>query len=208
MRFYVKDGIEYVSVTTAINLAGFGPNMTCVDPAARRYSLQRGRVVHTACEFIDLDVLDYASVDPKIEGYVRSYEKMLAHCDIKVIAVEKEMLSKRLMVGCKPDLVCFLNGTRTVLERKTGSASNAYARLQTAGQLLVWNDLHPSEQVYARFGLELKGDGGFARLIPHKDPEDILAFQEILRYVQAEERLAFWRLKYGLVRQVEEVNSR
>lgn len=193
---YTYRGQVYVSVTQAIRLAGLGEDFSYVNPERLLYAQRRGSMVHLATHYFDDGGLDLKSVDDSIRGYVDAYIAFRSDRPLKVIASERRMISEKLKVATTPDLICFMGGQRCVIEKKTSQSIAKSARLQTAGQKLIWNDNHPAEPIRERYGLRLAKTGKY-KLEPHEDYEDEIAFLQTLEHAQSEKRMGRWREKYG-----------
>lgn len=195
---YTFRGRQFLSVTQVIRLAGLGPDFSRVPEDRLEYAQRRGVMVHKACHYYDEGDLALDSIDAAIRGYVEAYIAFRAIKTLKVIASEKRMVeAATLNVAGTPDLVCWMNGRRAVVDRKTSQTMTKSMGIQTAGYKLLWNWTHPiSERVQDRFGLRL-GKNGVPKLIPHNDPDDELAFLDALRFAKVERNMQPWREKYG-----------
>lgn len=199
---YIVNGKPVRSVTQIRDDAGLGDNFSMVPPDLLRQAQNRGNAVHAACAFLDAGELDWGSVDPRIEGYVRAYEEFKRITKIKTIQVERQMAGKILRGSASldlagtPDWVCFLNGQRCIIDLKTSQVLGKSAGLQTVGYKLLWESKHPSELVRERYGLRLGKDARF-KLIPHEDPLDEMAFLDALEFCSAKRKMEPWLLKYG-----------
>lgn len=190
-----KDPLERISVTGIIRWGGFGEDFSMVPRDVMQYALERGRIVHKACEYLDSGELDITTVDARVRPYVTAYSQFLSECHVRPIAVEKRLFFGP--VAGTPDLVAFINGVRSIVDRKTGDCAGKYARLQSAGYKELWELNYPNALIGMRYGLKLCQNGSY-RLVPHQDPDDIYAWRDIKSYVLAEQRIAKWMQKYGV----------
>src|SRR3990172_5577557 len=60
---------EYASVTAVLRAEGFMPMFD------RPWYLERGKMIHSATELWDKGILDEATIDPRITGYLESWKK-------------------------------------------------------------------------------------------------------------------------------------
>src|SRR3990167_10139218 len=67
---YYLDGVEIPGVTTVLKTAGLSSVYDGFTDAALR-----GLHVHQACEWLDLNDLDWSTVYPQWVGYVKAYER-------------------------------------------------------------------------------------------------------------------------------------
>lgn len=187
---YVYRGREYLSVTQVIREAGFGEDFSAVPADRMEFCQRRGRMVHLACRMLSEGELDWSTVDPRIEGYVRAYEKFLAECPGKVAAVEHRLVYPDMGLAGTPDLVKFIGGRRALIDLKTGATKSA--KWQTAGYAKLWAAIYPSKPIYERYSLKLDKAGQY-KLIPHEKTEDEVAFDMMLHFALAKQRLDLWR---------------
>lgn len=193
---YSFRGKPYDSVTQVIRLAGLGDDFSMVNAERMEYAQRRGRMVHLACQYYDDGELDMATVHESIKGYVSAYVLFRKERPLKVVANEKRLLSLRLGVAGTPDLVCFMDGRRSVIDRKTSQHMSKAMGIQTGGYKTLWNDIFPTTPVHDRYGLRLE-IGGQYRLIRHEDPDDEPAFLDSVNDARSEKKMMPWRLKYG-----------
>lgn len=188
----------YPSVTQAIRAAGMGDDFSMVPSHIMAYAQMRGRAVHLGCHYIDQGGVDMASVDERIRGYVEAYALFRSDCHVKVIASEQRihtnnLANEGLWVAGTPDLLCYLNGRRSIVDRKTTQNLGRSAGYQTAGYALIWNTRHPRQLVTERYGLKLLPNGKY-RLIPLDVPTDQHTFMDAIRFTHAQIRMNQWRI--------------
>src|SRR5437764_459731 len=58
-------------------------------------SRERGKAVHSAIHFLDEGDLDKATVDPRIEPYLRAYEKFMRECRVETLVNETALMSAK-----------------------------------------------------------------------------------------------------------------
>ena len=68
---YFLDGKPLDGVSYILEVSGLQPDMKWIDV----WYKEKGIAVHRACELFDRGTLDFESVDPRIVGYLRSWEK-------------------------------------------------------------------------------------------------------------------------------------
>lgn len=117
---------------------------------------ERGRLVHLACQFYDEGCLDWKTVDPRIVGYVRAWEKFRRESHFNPDASEVPLYSETLLFAGIPDRWTRLYEKRQIVEIKTGVIA-PWVALQTAAQDLLINDSRYSE----RMAVQLKPDGNY-----------------------------------------------
>lgn len=196
---YTYRGKLVDSVTQTIQLSGLGDDFSHVPEDRMTYARRRGNMVHAACHYYDDGDLDLETVDPKIRGYVDAYIKFRTEKPIKVIAVEKKMVTLDFgpyALAGTPDLVCWMDGRRVVVDRKTSQHMSKAMGLQTAGYKILWNVKNPKAPVSERYGLRLEITGKY-KLVAHADPDDAAAFMDCLGAAASEKKMGRWRVKYG-----------
>lgn len=192
---YTFRGKRYESVTQAIRLAGLGDDFSHVPQDRMEYAQRRGRMVHLACQYYDEGDLNLASVHETIKGYVEAYVKFRQERPLKVVAVEQKMVNVDHRLAGTPDLICFINGRRSVIDRKSSQYMSKSMGLQTAGYKWLWNWNNAKTPIHDRYGLRLEKNGKF-KLIPHEDPDDEPAFIDVLHDALSEANMLKWREKY------------
>ncbi len=172
-RYYL-DGVEIPGVTTILKTAGISDFYGGWTEAT-----YRGLHVHTACEWLDLQDLDWRTVHAPYLGYVRGYEKFLKETGFEHELIEYQghheafryagTLDRR---GRFPKQQA--TEARSIIDLKTGIKEDWHSK-QTAGYKLLkpeWND-------DLRFALYLHENGTY-HLEPHKDPNDARVFMAAL----------------------------
>lgn len=204
-RGYVYRKKVYTSVTGYIDAAGLGPDFSAVPPDRLERAQDRGTKVHQCLHYLNENDLNIETVDPAIQGYVKGYQKLLTECKIRPIAIEKKMVVPDFLVdaegnpiglGGTPDLICWLNGRRVLIDYKTCAVLSKSTALQLMGYKLLWERLYPNFLIYEWYSLKLKPDGTY-KLTPYEDPDDRRAFIDTMRYADAKQRQERWRLKYA-----------
>ncbi len=167
---YTLDGVVLPSVTQVIRDAGLMPAYYSED--AEWYA-DRGSAVHEATALYDRGILDDASLDQEIVGYVESYRAFRrdSEKDLRIVDIEVPLASLGMFLAGTPDRLILWRGRGTVLEIKTGSAE-PWHRLQVAGYMALAESIE-GLVVY------LDGEGGwkFGRSI---DRADRIAFASVL----------------------------
>ena len=191
---YTLRGKRYPSVTQVLT-STLGDDFADVPPDRLEFCQGRGNAVHLAASLLVAGELDWSTVDPRIEGYVRAVEKFHAECKGRIVAFEKRLVSPNLGLAGTPDLIKFINNRRAVVDYKTSQQMKPRMRLQTEGYARLWNALYPSTPVYDRYGLRLQPDG-FYKLVKHEDPDDAPAWDALIYKERADRGAAPFVLKY------------
>lgn len=186
----------YDSVTQVIKIAGLGADFSMVPPDRLEWACQRGTFVHLATQYYDEGRLDMKSVHPALQGYVEAYIRFRSEKPITVIATERRMVNVPFALAGTPDLICWMNGVRCVIDKKTSQNMHKSMGLQTAGYMLLWNWEHTDKIIERRYGLRLEKTGRY-KLVPHEDPEDVRAFMDAKRHAESTKHMTRWVNKYA-----------
>ena len=141
---------------------------------------QRGKVVHYCCHYLAEGDLDWTTVDPIVESYVRAYEKFRNDIYWRPTHCEVPMYHKSMIYGVTPDQY----NDDAVLEIKSGTMQK-WTAIQTALQAMaIWPDDYMRKK---RFGVELRNDGSYGT----KVFDDINDFNTAIGCVS----VANWKVK-------------
>lgn len=142
-----------------------------------KQAMNRGRAVHAACEFLDQDDLNWATVQDDIIPYVLAYEKFKKETGFKPLRIEERLFHLSLRYGGTLDREgkWRLGEAHVLLDLKTGVVS-PWTALQLAGYDLLLPSLKLPRE---RYGLQLKPDGNYS-LTQFKDRQDKDLFLSIV----------------------------
>src|SRR3972149_2842383 len=164
-HIYRVDGVEKISVTTAISKGGYPPRAYFTEEGKIR-----GKAVHTGV-FLDIDDdLDRSNLHPMIEGYLRGWFKFRAEArfvPIRELCELPQWNHEHDYVGT-PDVVGYLNGKAMVCDVKTGDSSTARYQVTAYSQFPLIAALAPTIN---RYGLSLRPEGTY-RLDPYQSHND------------------------------------
>jgi len=132
----------------------------------------RGLIVHDCMKLLLTDGLDWDTVDPRIEGYVRAGEKFISDSGFKPICVEKPLYHPSWNYAGTGDAVGTVPDGRVILpDWKTGAVTRS-VKWQTAGYGELY-DVNGICKVTERYGLQLKSNGKYKLVGPWVDYRDI-----------------------------------
>lgn len=149
--------------------------------------LERGRVVDKCCELLVMGKLDWTEVDPRILGYVLSYQEMLSHTGWIARAVKWRQYDEQLGFAGEFD-VCFESGWILDLKApRSGKGGRAkWHKLQTAAYRHLAQGDCPVDH---RGTLYLSPDGSIPYLSEHRDHrEDWAGFLACLNWLRTKEK--------------------
>ena len=153
---YFLDGVEIPGVTSILKEAGL-----CRSYDGFHEAQLRGLHVHTACEWLDLNDLDWASVYPQWVGYVRAYERFKQEQGFAPELIEFQSYSPAYRFGGTIDRVGVMEGKKVLGDIKTGQPEDWHPIQTAAYSLLV-------DGVQERISVYLKDDGTY-RIERHAD---------------------------------------
>ena len=133
---YRVDGRVVPSVTQVLSEMGFINSEWFTEE-----SRIRGTLVHRLCELWDKDELDPLTVDPRLAGYLKAWQKFCRAEEMVWLHIEKKMFHKVLRYAGTPDRIGFdRRGWVTVVDIKTG-ISAPWHSYQLGGYLSI----HPAK---------------------------------------------------------------
>jgi len=134
----------------------------------------RGTYVHKAVQLYHRAGLNFKTLDPALEPYVRAYLDFLKRTDFRPVIIEEPGYDPVYDYCGTPDLIGYLKDELVLIDIKTG-ARPKWVGLQTAAYKKLFGlkiDLKP---IVHRFALELRGNGKWS-LTMLSNPRDIEIF--------------------------------
>lgn len=166
---YSMAGVTVPSVTQILDAMG-----QISDFCKSTQASERGSRVHEACAMLARGVLDWSTVDPRVLGYVLSYQEYLGACsgwrgptaEWTLKAVEQRVYSPNGYAGTYDAL---FGGW--LLDLKTGGPAKWHA-LQTA----AYHHAARCDFRVKRATVYLNGEGKLPKFVEHKDRTDLPEF--------------------------------
>lgn len=171
-NFYTRDGRNYVRVTSVLKYAGL------IYENGNQDALDRGTVVHECGKLLAQGRLDWKSVDPRLLGYVHSYDRLLNHTQWVADAVEQTEYDDLLLFAGTFDVNFEID---LLADLKTG----AKAKWHKAQCGAYWH-LHGEHGGVAT--IYLHEDGSMATLEFHNARDGWRDFQVFLNYYHTKEK--------------------
>jgi len=171
---YQIDGVSVPSVTQVVDQLH---NFTGSHDATA--AMERGTIIHKACEFVILGVLDWRTIDASIRPEVETFAAWWEESRFKPLLVEGLVASRRYQFAGRLDLFGVWKTGLALIDFKTGNEYPAY-RFQTAGLRIALEETIDAPRILAklppieRYCLYLKGDK--ARPVYHCDARDHARF--------------------------------
>ncbi len=166
-----------LSVTEVIQMAGL-KDLSRIDPGVLEHASKRGTAVHAACQYMDDGDLNWATVTPEIEPYVRAWERFKADTGLIITEMEKPWCHATLGFAGTPDRLVTIGGKNGTLDLKTYKPDDVAGVQLAAYSFLAFGP----QRVYdtpKRWGLELKDDGKYG-LLEYTDRGDEAVFMACL----------------------------
>lgn len=184
---YSVDGETLPSVTGIVDSADMFPFGRANESPT--FYMERGRAVHSACQFDDEGTLDESSVDEIAIPRLEAWRKFRRESKVKIIANETPLWHPRLRYAGTLDRLVIWDGRFCILDLKCGKDVPAYG-IQTAGYELL-TELPESMEALGlskpllgikirRWGVHL-ADTGRYEIIEHEGLEDRAVFKACLR---------------------------
>lgn len=146
-----------------------------VPSAALELARDRGTYIHEAMALLVRGDLDWSSLDPLWEPYIRSGEQFLSDSDIVVTASEVPVYSERLRVAGTIDLLGNWRARESLIDFKASAQIPITVGPQTAGYQLLFRDLYGGSKCRLnRYCVHLTPKG--YRVIPLEDSRDEAIF--------------------------------
>lgn len=161
-----------IGVSEAIQAAGL-EDFSRIDPDIFEHARQRGVAVHAACYFLDEGDLDWGTVTPEIEPYVRAWERFKGDFPLDWSDVEKPLFHATHGFAGTPDRVTEKPGP-TITDIKT-YRPDAVTGIQLAAYSFLRFGPQPVYDAPKRWGLWLKDDGKYS-LTEYTDRGDEAVF--------------------------------
>lgn len=155
----------------------------------------RGTKVHLACHYLDQGILNWKTVHPKIEGFVKSYQLGKHQLGWTVLHSEMLVFDNHHRFAGQLDKVIELGpkwktpGAIAQGDLKSGSPHPSHG-IQTAAYNIGLAREYPQYRNIPRYGIYLDPDGGIPRVIPYSDVNDFTIFESALN-------LTLWRNDNG-----------
>lgn len=154
---------EYIGVTALLDYHGL-----VSEYSKNREAALRGTRAHEACRYLAEKRLDWTSVDPQIEGYVKSLEQWIALTGFVTEGCEQQRFSDPLKLGGTFDWKGHTpTGAKYLIDWKCG-VSQPWHRIQTALYMILEGEYRRRASLY------LRRNGKIAHIKLHDDENDIL----------------------------------
>ena len=166
-----------IGVSEAIQAAGL-KDFSMIKPEVLEHAQKRGTAVHAACQYLDEGDMDWSTVSPEIEPYVRAWERFKKDTGVELLGIEKPLFHATLGYAGTPDRVVNLYPHKGIIDLKT-YAPDAVTGIQLAGYSYLELGQQSPLDAPKRWGLWLKDDGRYS-LTQYTDRGDEAVFMSCL----------------------------
>jgi hypothetical protein len=201
-EYRLPDGQVVPSVTQILRDTGISVDFEALSAMSDRHgaaiALKRdiGSVLHADAHAYDDDDLDWTTVDPRVEPYLRAWVTFRANfADLHPETRERKVYHGLFRYCGTLDgiLVNPTTGRRVLVDLKTGDPASAGAQYQLAGYQLAYQSEHPDTVIHERWSVQLTPDHQVPyRVHRYHDARDMQVWRAIVTtyYAQASRRTA------------------
>lgn len=130
------------------------------------FQIERGREAHRCIELLELGKLDPFSVDPNVQPYLTSYERLRDRMKPKIKNLESRLYNEARDYCGTMDATWVIKGVEILVDYKTGIPQFPDVEYQ----LGAYDNCLPKNPGRKRAAIHLMGDGSEAKLIMMKEP--------------------------------------
>jgi hypothetical protein len=164
---YTLDGQRVPAVSDVLEPLQVFDN---IPPAVLEKAREIGTAGHEAIALMLQKQLDWATLDPKLVGYVLAAQKCVAELEIRVLSVETRLADPGLKVAGTLDILGILRKRSAVIDWKLTEQMPRTAALQTAAYDHLYRRSFGGRPM-TRYGAQLFGDGSY-KIFPFEDQRD------------------------------------
>jgi len=190
---YAVAGKVKISVTQVLAENGLSDFVNFINPLTLERAMKFGKAVHTACEYHDRGILNYATVDKAIIPYLEGWKKYLKEWEVEILEIEKSHYSKAWNFCGTPDRIVLERGLMTLPDIKSVTTLGKSVGLQLAGYKILADE--NKQKIKNRVAVQLKEDGTYKR-VPYKEKSDVNVFKSMLTTYG-------WKLNNGYIKKGE-----
>lgn len=182
------DGQVVPSVTQVLSAVGVSVDfeslrgMSIQMAAAIELKREIGSALHADAHAFDDNDLDWTTVDPRVEPYLRAWAVFRENSRLTPATRERRVYHPTFGYAGTLDGIFTLPTGRVVLvDIKTGDPEDSGCAYQTAAYEAAYQFEHPGQIIHERWGVRLTPDHGIPyRISPYSDWRDFTKFQAFL----------------------------
>jgi hypothetical protein len=177
-----EGGLRIPNVTTVLRAVGVSADFQNVEPGTLEFRRQLGTAVHTDCHAYDDQDLAWATVDERVKRYVLAWGEFRDANQLTPTTRERLVYSRTFnYCGTLDGIFLLTDGSRVLIDIKTGDPEDAAAHLQTAAYEFAYREEHPEAPIAARWSVHLTPELKVPyRIHPYTDFRDFGKFQACL----------------------------
>lgn len=161
-RYLLPDGREVPSVTHILRATGISTDFDGIASTSSKlataidYRRALGTACHADCHAFDDDDLDWSTVDPRVEPFVRAWAVFRENSGAHPLTRERMVFHPGIyFCGTLDGIFHLPSGVNVLIDIKIGDPEDAGCRYQTAGYELAYVHEHPFERIDERWAVQL-----------------------------------------------------
>lgn len=156
------DGVDVPHVTAILHAVGVAVDYDALSASGPRraeqiaFRRQLGSAVHADCHAYDDGDLDWATVDPRVDPYVRvAWATCRENLGLVPLTRERQVFHPVLLYTGFLDGIFRCEGKRVLIDLKIGDPEDAGAAFQTAAYEAAYHAEHLDETIDERWAVQL-----------------------------------------------------
>lgn len=198
-EYSLPDGRLVPSVTQILGAVGVSVDFDALGMRSERLrgqietAGQLGTAVHADCHAYDDADIDWPTVDPRVEPYVRAWATCRQQTGLVPLTRERRVFHpSAFFCGTLDGVFLLQDGTHILVDLKTGDPESSACRYQTAAYAEAFQLEHPHRAIQVRWAVQLTPECTVPyRITPYTDWRDFRTFQAFCTtyHHQADRRL-------------------
>ncbi len=161
-RYTLPDGTPVPSVTDILSAVGVSMDFEAIGAMSSKLSddiaikRQIGTAVHLDAHAFDDDDLDFETIDPRVEPYVRAWATFRENSRLRPMTRERRVFHPgHFYCGTLDGIFTTPQGVRVLVDIKTGDPGDSGCQFQTAAYQAAYALEHPDEPIVERWAVRL-----------------------------------------------------
>jgi hypothetical protein len=187
-EYRLPDGQRIPGVTEILSAVGVSVDFVGLASIGRRVAdaidLKReiGHTLHRDAHALDDDDLDWSTVDPRVEPYLRAWATFRENSRLTPTTRERLVYHPTLgYAGTLDGIFVLPNNRRVLVDIKCGNPDDSGCAYQTAAYQAAHQAEHPDLPIHERWGVQLTPDLSIPyRISPYTDWTDFAKFSAFL----------------------------
>lgn len=187
-RYTLASGERIPNVTEILRVTGVSVDweakrgMSRATAEAIDLKREIGHALHADAHALDDDDLDWSTVDPRVEPYLRAWATYRQNSGVVPVTRERRLFHVELRYcGTMDGIFLSPEGRHVLIDIKTGDPEDAAGQFQTAAYALAWCAEHPGEVIHERCCVRLTPERAVPyRVEPYDDWKDEARWRAIV----------------------------